>query len=112
MISSRRAGRQQPTRDSFYLPALKVQYDLEKVSFISNTSYFYHKDYAALDYTNYFAGIFDGDPMQYLPGDAPSQAFITNQQNAFTEEARLQSTDRDALIDWTVGVFYSDADPA
>ena len=98
----------QPTRDSFYLPALKVQYDLEKVSFISNTSYFYHKDYAALDYTNYFAGIFDGDPMQYLPGDAPSQAFITNQQNAFTEEARVQSTARDALVDWTVGVFYSD----
>ena len=99
---------QQPTRDSFYLPALKVQYDLEKVSFISNTSYFYHKDYAALDYTNYFAGIFDGDPTQYLPGDAPSQAFITNQQNAFTEEARVQSTDRNALIDWTVGFFYSD----
>ncbi len=99
---------QQPTRDSFYLPALKVQYDLEKVSFISNTSYFYHKDYAALDYTNYFAGIFDGDPMQYLPGDAPSQAFITNQQNAFTEEARVQSTDPNALIDWTVGLFYSD----
>jgi iron complex outermembrane recepter protein len=98
----------QPTRDSFYLPALKVQYDLEKVSFISNTSYFYHKDYAALDYTNYFAGIFDGDPTQYLPGDAPSQAFITNQQNAFTEEARVQSTDPNALIDWTVGFFYSD----
>jgi outer membrane receptor protein involved in Fe transport len=99
---------QQPTRDSFYLPALKVQYDLEKVSFISNTSYFYHKDYAALDYTNYFAGIFDGDPTLYLPGDAPSQAFITNQQNAFTEEARVQSTDPNALIDWTVGLFYSD----
>jgi iron complex outermembrane recepter protein len=99
---------QQPTRDSFYLPALKVQYDLEKVSFISNTSYFYHKDYAALDYTNYFAGIFDGDPMLYLPGDAPSQAFITNQQNAFTEEARVQSTDPNALVDWTVGFFYSD----
>jgi iron complex outermembrane receptor protein len=99
---------QQPTRDSFYLPALKVQYDLEKVSFISNTSYFYHKDYAALDYTTYFAGIFDGDPLQYLPGDAPSQAFITNQQNAFTEEARVQSTDLNALIDWTVGFFYSD----
>jgi iron complex outermembrane recepter protein len=99
---------QQPTRDSFYLPALKVQYDLEKVSFISNTSYFYHKDYAALDYTTYFAGIFDGDPTQYLPGDQPSQAFITNQQNAFTEEARVQSTDPNALVDWTVGFFYSD----
>ena len=99
----------QPTRDSFYLPALKVQYDLDKVSFISNTSYFYHKDYADLDYTTYFAGIFNGDPLQYLPGDAPSQAYIYNRQNAFTEEARLQSNDKDALIDWTAGVFYSDS---
>jgi iron complex outermembrane receptor protein len=106
----RQASRaRQPSKDEFYLPALKVQYDLEKISFVSNTSYFYHRDWASLDYTNYFAGIFDGDPMQYLPGDAPSQAFITNRQNAFTEEARLQSTDKDALIDWTAGVFYSDA---
>ena len=99
----------QPTRDSFYLPALKIQYDMEKMSFVSNTSYFYHKDYASLDYTTYFAGIFDGDPLQYLPGDQPSQAFISNRQNTFTEEARLQSTDTQALIDWTVGVFYSDS---
>ena len=63
---------------------------MDKMSFVSNTSYFYHKDYADLDYTTYFAGIFDGDPLQYLPGDAPSQAYIYNRQNAFTEEARLQ----------------------
>ena len=99
----------QPTRDSFYLPALKVQYDMDKMSFISNTSYFYHKDYADLDYTTYFAGIFNGDPLQYLPGDAPSQAYIYNRQNSFTEEARLQSNEKDALIDWTVGMFYSDS---
>jgi outer membrane receptor protein involved in Fe transport len=98
----------QPTKDVFYLPALKVQYDANQVSFISNTSYFYHRDFASLDYTNYFAGIFDGDPMQFLPGDAPSQAFINNRQNVFTEEARLQSTATDALVDWTVGLFYSD----
>ena len=98
---------QQPTADKFYLPALKIQFDLEKMAFISNTSYFYHRDYAALDYTTYFAGIFDGNPLQYLPGDAPSQAFITNTQRAVTEEARLQSTDSDSRIGWTVGVFYS-----
>ena len=99
----------QPTRDTFYLPALKVQLDLDKMAFVSNTSYFYHRDYASLDYTTYFAGIFNGDPLQFLPGDAPSQAFIYNRQNTFTEEARLQSTDRDALVDWTVGLFYSDS---
>lgn len=99
---------QQPTQDKFYLPALKVQFDLEKMAFISNTSYFYHRDYAALDYTTYFAGIFDGNPLQYLPGDQPSQAFITNTQRAVTEEARLQSTESDSRFAWTVGVFYSD----
>jgi len=99
----------QPTRDSFYLPAMKLQYDLPGMSFISNTSYFYHKNYADLDYTTYFAGIFDGNPLQFLPGDAPSQAYIYNRQNSFTQEARLQSNEKDALIDWTLGVFYSDS---
>ena len=99
----------QPTRDSFYLPALKLEYDMPGMSFISNTSYFYHKDYADLDYTTYFAGIFNGDPLQFLPGDAPSAAYIYNRQNSFTEEARLQSNDKDALIDWTAGFFYADS---
>jgi outer membrane receptor protein involved in Fe transport len=99
---------QQPTADKFYLPALKIQFDLEKMSFISNTSYFFHRDYAALDYTTYFGGIFYKNPLQYLPGDVPSQAFITNTQRAVTEEARLQSTDPDSRLGWTVGVFYSE----
>jgi iron complex outermembrane receptor protein len=99
----------QPTKDEFYLPSLKVQYDMDKISLVSNTSYFYHKNFASLDYTNYFAGIFNGDPMQFLPGDAPSQAFVSNRQNVFTQEARLQSTATDALVDWTAGLFYSDA---
>ncbi len=98
----------QPVRDSFYLPAVKVQYDWESMSLISNTSYFYHRNYADLDYTNYFAGIFDGNPLQYLPGDTPSQAFISNRQNNFTQEVRLQST-QPGFVDWSLGVFYSDA---
>jgi iron complex outermembrane receptor protein len=97
----------QPTRDTFYLPAIKIQYDWSAMSFTSNTSYFYHRNYADLDYTNYFAGIFDGNPLQYLPGDTPSQAFIFNRQNNFTQELRLQST-TPSFIDWTVGVFFSD----
>ena len=88
-------------------PSLKVQYDLEQVSFISNTSYFYHKDYAALDYTNYFAGIFDGNPHAVSAGRRTVAGVHTNHQNAFTEEARLQSTTVVPLFDWTVGVFYS-----
>jgi iron complex outermembrane recepter protein len=99
----------QPARDQFYLPALKVQFDLEKVSFISNTSYFYHRDWTTLDYTTYFGGIFDGNPLQYGLGDQPSLAYTPNTQNSFTQEVRLQSADPNAFINWTVGVFYSDA---
>jgi iron complex outermembrane recepter protein len=98
----------QPTRDSFYLPAIKVQYDWDSMSLISNTSYFYHRNYADLDYTTYFGAIFDGNPLQYLPGDAPSQAFISNRQNDFTQEIRLQST-KPAFMDWTLGLYYADA---
>ncbi len=98
----------QPVRDEFYLPAIKVQYDWDSMSLISNTSYFYHRNYADLDYTNYFAGIFDGDPLEYLPGDAPSQAFISNRQNDFTQEIRLQST-QPGFVDWTLGLFYADS---
>ncbi|MGA8708491.1 MAG: TonB-dependent receptor [Steroidobacteraceae bacterium] len=97
----------QPTRDRFVLPSLKLQYDFDKVSFVSNTSYFYHLDYADLDYTTYFGGIFDGNPLQFLPGDKPSEAYVTNHQNAITEEARLQSSDPRAFLAWTAGVFYS-----
>jgi outer membrane receptor protein involved in Fe transport len=97
----------QPTRDSFYLPAIKVQYDWDAMSLTSNTSYFYHRNYADLDYTTYFAGIFDGNPLLYGPGDAPSQAFVSNRQNNFTQEVRLQSS-KPSFIDWTVGLFYSD----
>jgi len=98
----------QPVRDAFYLPAVKVQYDWQTMALISNTSYFYHRNYADLDYTTYFGGIFDGNPTQFLPGDAPSQAFISNRQNDFTQEIRLQSTTT-SFIDWTLGLYYSDA---
>ena len=98
----------QPSRDRFYLPALKLEYDTDSVSFTSNTSYFNHRDDATLDYTTYFGGIFDGNPLQFLPGDEPSIAYISNRQSAFTEEDRLQSADAHARLTWTVGMFYSD----
>jgi outer membrane receptor protein involved in Fe transport len=97
----------QPSEDDFYLPSVKITYDTGSVSLFSNSSYFYHRDYAALDYTNYFGGIFDGNPLQYLPGDQPSQAFLTNKQSGVTQEFRIQSEDKDALIEWTAGLYYS-----
>jgi outer membrane receptor protein involved in Fe transport len=97
---------QQPTDDTFSLPSLKIQYDFGGVSLFSDTSYFYRRNYAALDYTNYFAGIFDGNALYSAPGDQPSAAYETNFQHGITQETRLQSTD-DSWLDWTVGMYYS-----
>jgi outer membrane receptor protein involved in Fe transport len=96
-----------PSQDDFYLPAVKITYDTDSVSFFSNSSYFYHRDYAALDYTNYFGALFDGNPSTYAPGDQPSFAFLTNKQSGITQEFRVQSVATDALIDWTAGLYYS-----
>ncbi len=44
-----------------------------------------------------------------LPGFGPyvSQNFITNTQHNLTQEIRAQSSDPDARLSWTAGVFYS-----
>src|SRR3546814_9392566 len=40
-----------------------------------------------------------------IPGvEAPS--YFSSSQKAFTQEARLQSTDPNAAFSWTAGVFY------
>jgi outer membrane receptor protein involved in Fe transport len=97
----------QPSEDDFYLPALKITYDTDSVSFFSNSSYFYHRDYSVLDYTTFFGAIFDGNPLTYAPGDQPSLDFLTNKQSGVTQEFRLQSVATDALVDWTAGLYYS-----
>ncbi len=102
-----------PSEDDFYLPAVKITYDTDALSFFSNSSYFYHRDYAVLDYTNYFAALFDsgpptnGGPLTYLPGDKPSLDYLTNKQSGITQEFRVQSVAKDALIAWTAGLYYS-----
>jgi iron complex outermembrane recepter protein len=104
----RQASRlRQPATDRFYLPALKIQFGLDRMLFTSNLSWFYHSEQATLDLTNYFASLFYGDPLKFLPGDEPSAAYVDNNQRGFTEEARLQSNDQAAFLVWTVGVFYS-----
>jgi outer membrane receptor protein involved in Fe transport len=96
-----------PSEDKFYLPAVKISYDTDAVSFFSNSSYFHHRDYAVLDYTNYFAALFDGNPLTYQPGDKPSLDYLTNEQSGITQEFRVQSVAQDSLIAWTAGLYYS-----
>jgi iron complex outermembrane receptor protein len=117
-----------PEPDAFYLPALSVQVDLGKTRLISTTAYFHRDDQSEYEGTLYnlsyyqslaspltASGLIPDFPLLdgsgvHLPAAlvnyrAPNT--VTNQQRYFTEELRLQSTDRDARLNWTVGGFFS-----
>jgi outer membrane receptor protein involved in Fe transport len=121
--------------DRFDLASLKVQYDLDDIQLISNTSYFSRfettQGYSGTLYNlSYFQQITSGgtDPNGNtpcvpcgahqvllnpaginLPGFGPyvSRNIITNKQSNVTEEFRVQSNDKDAPLQWVGGVFYA-----
>lgn len=113
-----------PTPDRFYLPALKVQGDLGPVQLISNTSYFHRTETSGYDGTEYNLGFYQRTfalqngvsyPLLdstgiHLPADVAnyrSPATVDNDQQNFTQEIRLQSSDPAAKLLWTAGVFFS-----
>ncbi|KRA84208.1 hypothetical protein ASD76_09535 [Altererythrobacter sp. Root672] len=92
-------------RDRFVLPALKIELELGAVSLVSNTSYFDRSQSAVNDYTAFEAGIWAGNP--FYPAGIEARALQSNEQQNFTQELRLQSSDADARFNWVVGMFYS-----
>ena len=101
--------------DRFALPALKIEYDLPGAKLISNTAYFFRKQATFYDASLYnLSWIQQSTPDPLLTATGPSLPIagyvapgsIINKQNDFTQEIRLQSTDPDARLSWSVGVFY------
>ena len=87
------------------LPALAVQLELGAVDLFSNTSYFDRDYYQNADYTR-----FDGIALAGIrvpPNGAKSNSYFKIQQQNFTQEFRVQSTDQTSLIGYTAGVFYT-----
>ena len=122
-------------KDHFYLPSLKIEYDLPSVKFISNTAYYnrfeHVNGYSGTLYDlSYFQQLTSGgtdpqgnpcaqcatDPSPLLNPTGPNlpgfgnyvaQNLITNSQENFSQELRLQSGNPNAKLNWTTGVFFS-----
>ncbi|MEJ1960876.1 MAG: TonB-dependent receptor [Gammaproteobacteria bacterium] len=94
-----------PVDDKFYLSSLKVEADLGPVAFTSLTGYLHRNDEYALDYTNVVAQIFGLPSARSIAEAAPVP--YSNDQTVFSQEMRLQSSDPNAKLKWTVGGFYS-----
>ena len=124
-VSGNATARQMP--DKFYLPALKIQGDFGAFQLISNTSYYHRAEQTGYDGTEYNVGFYqtyisfapfaDGVNFPLLDGagyhlpaaiaNYRSPASIDNDQQNFTEEVRLQSSDSTARLLWTAGLFFS-----
>src|SRR5581483_5891774 len=119
-FSANPTPRQEP--DKFYLPSLNVEADFGPVRLISTTAYFHRDEVSGYDGTLYNLGYYqtlitdspyypllDGSGIHLPPAlqNYRSPATVTNQQRNFSQEIRLQSTDPNARLLWTVGGFYS-----
>jgi iron complex outermembrane receptor protein len=91
--------------DRFYLPALRVNWDIGFASLTSNTSYYDREQGQRADYTRYYYRYMT---QQLIPqAGARANSDFVNKQKNFVQEVRLQSGDPDQPLQWLVGVFYS-----
>jgi outer membrane receptor protein involved in Fe transport len=99
-----------PSDDPFTLSAIKLKWDLGFASLFSNTAFYDRNQKATSDYTQYLRATwaFLGDLANTFPapGDRGYALFEDNQRNFF-EELRLASSDTDARIVWSAGLFFS-----
>jgi iron complex outermembrane recepter protein len=118
-----------PNSDKFYLPSLTLEARIGSAKLTSTTAYFRRFAHTAGDGTEFALSLFQ----QYAYALAPflgwsfplidqngfhippglendyqdTQIGVSHQRN-FSQEVRLQSTDRDSRLSWTVGIFFSD----
>jgi iron complex outermembrane recepter protein len=96
--------------DRFLLPSLNAQYEVnDNITFIASTSIFERTQKQNMDYSNYLSTLRSGSPFGTYNNKLATNAFVdlSNKQDNFTAEARLQSFSDTSLIDWTMGVYFS-----
>jgi outer membrane receptor protein involved in Fe transport len=123
--------------DKFYLASLKIQADLGSTQFISNTSYYDRTNQDGYEGTIYNLGFYqiyafppsipgppypgaipgpasypliDGNGIHLPPGatNYTSPSTVDNGQINISQEFRLQSSDPNARLLWTAGLFFSE----
>jgi iron complex outermembrane receptor protein len=113
--------------DRFYLASLKIQGDMGPVQLISNTSYYDRRNQDGYEGTLYNLGFYqlyaflppyvngqypliDGNGIHLPPGamNYVSPSTVDNGQQNLTQEVRLQSSDPNARLLWTAGIFLSE----
>ena len=103
---------QQPFKQNFVLPALKVEVEGNGFDVISNTSYYKRRESGLTDFTPFevplWTLIFTGRPVPLPTNPADVAPGTDDQRNSFfTQELRVQSNDPNARLKWTLGGFFS-----
>jgi len=125
-----------PVPDAYYLPALKIEADLGGSKLISNSSFYHRDELTGYQGTTYDLAYYQAQswvigscgpasttpvppcswyplinatgihlPPGFTDEQTPNQ--ITNRQESWTQEVRLQSNNPASRWNWTVGVFWS-----
>lgn len=101
-----------PSRDTFTLPSLKVDWQLDGMELVSDTSFFYRTLHRSEDYTEFLWTALVGDGSPYPDSILPNyrgNSLFNVRQNSFTQEVRLQSARSDSPLQWVVGALYQNA---
>lgn len=97
----------QPYYDGFQLASLKASGDTPIGQVISDTSFFNREMNETLNYTTLYEFAYAGRSVPAPGDDAISEHW--NRQNDLTQEIRLQSTDPNAFVTYTTGLFFTEA---
>ncbi len=103
--------------DKFTLSAVAINWELNAMTLVSNTSYFDRTAGQWYDYTKGYASFYspqffveaDGvtSTGTYVPDGWKSMSRYNNGQGNFVQEFRIQSNDDAARLTWLAGGFYS-----
>jgi len=123
--------------DTFYLPALKIEGTFNAFHLISNTSFYHRKEQTGYDGTLYNLGFYQSQPQLENASAAPvwplsdfivpyplldgtglhlpaaianyrAPNSVDNGQENIVQEVRLVSSDPNARLKWTTGLFFSE----